>query len=121
MHTASSAKRTCRASASAWEWTATVGMPSSRQARMMRIAISPRLATRTFWNIATRGASGFLYSEEVLAELHALAVLDQYLRDGTRVFGLDLVHQFHGFDDAQGLARLDLRALLDEGFGARGG
>ena len=51
MHTASSAKRTCSASASASEWTATVRMPSSRQARMTRRAISPRLAMRIFLNI----------------------------------------------------------------------
>ena len=50
MHTASSAKRTWRASASAVECTATVRMPSSRQARMIRSAISPRLAMRIFLN-----------------------------------------------------------------------
>jgi hypothetical protein len=52
MHTASSAKRTCSESESAVECTATVEMPSSRQARMTRNAISPRLAMRTFLNIA---------------------------------------------------------------------
>jgi hypothetical protein len=48
MQTASSASRTCIASASAVEWTATVLMPISWQARWMRSAISPRLAIRTF-------------------------------------------------------------------------
>ena len=52
MQTASSAKRTCSESASAVEWTATVPMPSSRQARMTRSAISPRLAMSTFLNMA---------------------------------------------------------------------
>jgi len=33
---------------------ATVAMPSSRQARITRIAISPRLAMRTFLNILAR-------------------------------------------------------------------
>src|SRR5512138_3342457 len=48
---ASSAYRTCNALRSASEYTATVSIPSSRQARMMRTAISPRLATRTFLNM----------------------------------------------------------------------
>ncbi len=43
--TAVSASRTCRAPASASEYTATVEMPSSRQVRKIRQAISPRLAT----------------------------------------------------------------------------
>src|SRR5215213_3542292 len=50
MHTSSSAKRTCRLSRSASEYTATVRIPSSRQARMTRRAISPRLAINTFRN-----------------------------------------------------------------------
>src|SRR5512143_1822254 len=50
MHTSSSAKRTCSDSRSASLYTATVSMPSSRQARMTRRAISPRLAIRTFLN-----------------------------------------------------------------------
>src|SRR3954462_11688525 len=52
MHTSSSAKRTCSDSRSASEYTATVWMPSSRQARMTRSAISPRLAIRTFLNMS---------------------------------------------------------------------
>src|ERR1700749_395587 len=51
MHTLSSASRTCMASASAVECTATVGMPSSLQARSTRSAISPRLAIRIFSNM----------------------------------------------------------------------
>jgi len=46
MQMSSSANFTCRESASAVEYTATVWMPSSRQAQMMRRAISPRLAIR---------------------------------------------------------------------------
>src|SRR4051812_16806327 len=52
MHTLSSASRTCMASASAVECTATVGMPSSLHARSTRRAISPRLAIRILSNIA---------------------------------------------------------------------
>src|SRR5919106_340518 len=46
--------RTCSASASASEWTATVPIPSRRQVRMIRQAISPRLAIRIFLNIGER-------------------------------------------------------------------
>lgn len=50
MQTASSANLTCSASRSASEYTATVLMPASRQARMIRRAISPRFAISTFLN-----------------------------------------------------------------------
>src|SRR5262249_39685910 len=50
MHTDSSASRTCRLSRSASLNTATVAMSSSRQARITRNAISPRLAISTFLN-----------------------------------------------------------------------
>src|SRR3954462_9215310 len=48
---ASAARRTCCASRSASEYTATDAMPSSSSARITRTAISPRLATSTFENI----------------------------------------------------------------------
>src|SRR5437867_7616894 len=51
MCTASSAARTCGALASASLYTATARTPSSRHARMMRSAISPRLAMRTLANM----------------------------------------------------------------------
>src|SRR6516165_2087233 len=47
--------RTCSASRSRLEYTATVPMPSSRHVRITRTAISPRLAIRIFWS--TRGLS----------------------------------------------------------------
>ena len=50
MQTLSSARRTCMAFSSAVECTATVDIPSSRQARRTRRAISPRLAIRTLSN-----------------------------------------------------------------------
>src|SRR3954463_5931765 len=43
--------RTCIASRSSSEYTATVVMPSSRHVRMTRTAISPRLAIRTLVNM----------------------------------------------------------------------
>src|SRR2546421_10532486 len=51
MQTASSARRTCSAAESAVEKTATVLMPISWQARMIRTAISPRLAINILLNI----------------------------------------------------------------------
>src|SRR5678815_5140515 len=111
MHTASSANRTWSAVASAVECTATVRIPSSRHARMIRRAISPRLAMRIFLNIA----SGGLDPEQRLTELHWLAVLHQDLGDLPRLVGLDLVHQLHRLDDAEDLALPHHRAHLDEG------
>src|SRR6516164_6158048 len=55
MRTASSASRTCGAPASASLYTATARTPSSRHARTMRSAISPRLAMSTLSNIGLRG------------------------------------------------------------------
>src|SRR5262252_7777769 len=49
---ASSASPTCGASRSASEYTPTETIPISLSVRMTRIAISPRLATRTFSNMA---------------------------------------------------------------------
>src|SRR5262245_6949292 len=113
MQTAWSAKRTCRPAWSASEYTATVRMPSSLQAQMTRSAISPRLAMRTFLNIdGGSGAAGGASpspapsalrpdGEQRVAELHGLAGLPVDAQDLSRHLGLDLVHQLHGFDDAQ--------------------
>lgn len=51
IQTASSANSVCIASLSASEYTATVLIPNSRQARMILTAISPRFAINTFENI----------------------------------------------------------------------
>src|SRR5450756_705152 len=105
MQTLSSASRTCMASASAVECTATVAMPSSLHARRTRNAISPRLAIRILSNIVVpagewRIASGewkeapfrlpiryspfairlLLYDYQRFAEFDRLAVLDKNLR-----------------------------------------
>src|SRR5687768_1336219 len=112
MRTSSSANRTCSACSSASEYTATVLMPNSRHAMMMRIAISPRFAIRIFLNI------GF-YGEQPFPVLHGLAVLDIHLDDLPVVLGVDLVHQFHRFDDAKHLSLLDGRTYLNEWLRAR--
>src|SRR5438552_12523808 len=116
MHTASSAKRTCNEFRSASEYTATVEIPSSLHAQITRSAISPRLATRIFWNIPRTRL--FLPAgpdaEQRLPVFHGLSVLDEDAQHFTTDVGLDLVHEFHGFDDAQSLASLDVRAYLGE-------
>src|SRR5580704_17793966 len=112
MHTVSSASSTCLVLKSAVECTATVLMPSSRHARNMRSAISPRLAMTTFSNIA------LFDDEQGLAEFDRLAIRGENGRDPALLVGLDLVHHLHGVDDAQNLAALDLGADLDEFLGA---
>src|SRR5689334_251960 len=98
MHTDSSASITYFASASASECTATVLMPSSRQARWMRSAISPRLAMRIFSNMPR-----LFDDEEALAVFHRLAVLHEDRFQRARRVGLDLVEELHRLDDAEGL------------------
>src|SRR6185503_17175422 len=118
MHTLSSARRTCMASASATEWTATVRMPISRQARWMRSAISPRLAIRIFSNISCDALGD---DHQRLAELDRLTVLDQDLRDRPSMRRRDRIHHLHGLDDKDGLALGDAVADLHEGGGIRFG
>src|SRR5579872_7269431 len=118
MHTLSSASRTCMASASAVEYTATVEMPSSLQARNTRSAISPRLAIRILSNIVPlnmgewRMASSewklfairyslfaLLDYHQRFAEFDRLAVLDEDLRHGAGARRGNLVHGLHRLDD----------------------
>src|SRR6185436_12776112 len=114
MQTVSSAKRTCLSVVSAVECTATVLMPSSRQARRMRSAISPRLAMTILSSM-----SGLFDDEQRLAEFHRIAVGGHDRGDLAGLVAFDLVHHFHRFDDAQDLAFLDLGADLHEGLRAR--
>src|SRR5256885_17055891 len=87
MHTLSSARRTCMASASAVECTATVGMPISLQARKTLSAISPRLAIKALSNIAVGGLPTLLDDRQRLAELDRLAVADKDGGDHARFPG----------------------------------
>src|ERR1700704_3410028 len=139
MQTLSSARRTCMASASAVECTATVAMPSSLHARSTRRAISPRLAMRILsnmwswvasseWRVANGGSepyslfatrhSPLLNDYQRLAEFDRLAVLDENLRHCAGTRRGYLVHCFHRFDNQQGLPRRHLAADLDERLGA---
>src|SRR5215203_6168808 len=103
MQTVSSASRTCMASVSAVECTATVLMPISWQARWMRKAISPRLAISSLV-IGMRELSNH---HERLIELDRLAVADHDLLDDTAGGRGDRVHHLHRLDDQQGVPRLD--------------
>src|ERR1700746_1331253 len=98
MQTLSSARPTCIASASAVECTATDWMPSSRQARWIRSAISPRLAMRIFWNKRS------FQDQQNFAVFHRRAVGRQDARDGPVLGRLDLVEGLHRLDQQQRLA-----------------
>src|SRR6186713_1837408 len=89
-------------------------MPSSRQATITRIAISPRLAIRIFLNIAP-----CLDGEQPFAVLNGLTVLDVDLHDLAAVLGVDLVHQLHRLDDAEYVALFYGGSHIDEWRGAR--
>src|SRR5688572_20213844 len=78
---------------------------------MTRIAISPRFAINIFLNIR-------FYGEQPLAVLHRLAVIDVDLDDLAVVFRIDLVHQLHGFDDAEDLPFLHRGTDIDERWGS---
>src|SRR5579871_7071536 len=135
MQTASSAKRTCSALRSASEYTATVAMPSSLQASITRKAISPRLAIRIFRNmegrsiqLARKPANRKLLllprgtqSEQRLAVLHGMPVLDEHPRHFPADIRLDFVHELHRFYDANRLPSLDKIADFDERAGIRTG
>src|SRR5207247_11411316 len=112
MHTDSSASFTYLASVSASEYTTTVRMPISRQARWMRSAISPRLAIRIFSNMLGE-------NEQRLPVLHRLAVFHEHRLHHAGGVGLDLVHQLHRLDDANRLAFLDRLSYLDTRFRVR--
>src|SRR4029453_9129733 len=117
MQTVSSASRTCMASASAVECTATVRMPISRQARWMRNAISPRLAIRTFSNIpAARSAPRDLGDDhQDFAVFDRATVGEEDFLDRAAMGRRDRVHHLHGLDDQKGLTLGDLVADLHEG------
>src|SRR5436309_9418248 len=110
MQTSSSANRTWREFSSASENTATVLMPSSRHAKMIRSATSPRLAIRIFLNIVgadLRSARAeqapplpCLYRKQALAVLHRVPALHVHVDDFAVVLRVDLVHQLHRLDDA---------------------
>src|SRR5512132_3664664 len=101
MQTVSSARRTCIASASAVECTATVLMPISWHARWIRSAISPRLAISRWLLFIWAEASAD--DDERLVKLDGLAVGNEDFLDHPSGGGGDRVHHFHCFDDQQSI------------------
>ena len=59
-------------------------------------------------------AGGLLEAEECLTELHRLAIFGADFRHNARDLGFDLVHDLHGFDDANNGIRCDLLANREE-------
>src|SRR4051794_33823111 len=106
MQTARSASRAASPSRSAVEVTTTVSMPSARQARMIRTAISPRLATSTR-RTGVRAGDGAVTGlvivrtdpEQHLVVLDHLGVAGADLDDLARRRCDDRVHQLHDLDD----------------------
>src|SRR6185369_2078965 len=109
MAMASSASFTASDSASAVLWTCTVLMPSSRAARMMRTAISPRLAMRSFC-IGMRTA--LRQVRERLAGHDGVFVLDQKLRNLADVGRLHRVEGLHHLDQADDVADCNRVAVV---------
>src|SRR6202049_1408786 len=101
MQTARSAERTRSLSRSASRNAAAVAIPNSLQAQIIRRAISPRLAMRTF----LKGAD----AKQSLPILYRLAIGNQLTGYHTGYFRLDLIHELHRLDNAEhrsGLHRL---------------
>src|SRR6188508_2710429 len=82
MPTASSAMRTWRAARSPSEKTATDARPRSRQARIIRTAISPRLAIRIFCKAAQDPSTGAMRGGGSAAARAALFQHSGYHFDG---------------------------------------
>lgn len=85
MQTRSSAKRTWSALRSAVEYTATVGILSARHARMIRTAISPRLAIKTFFTTGFRFVGSLRAAPIKRAAAHTQLVVHfrrEFLRHG---------------------------------------
>jgi hypothetical protein len=59
-------------------------------------------------------AEGLLEAEEGLSKLNGLAIFGTDFRNDTRDLGLHLVHDFHGFDNADNGIRRHLLADREE-------
>src|SRR5439155_14591592 len=106
--------------------TRTIGaVPAFRCRSLARDAIIFSSTLRIFMT-APRGnrsgwRSGRFDQEQLLSVFDRLRVLDQDLDDGSAHFRLDLVHQLHRFDDADGLSDVHPVADLDVRVGIRRG
>src|SRR6478672_5411317 len=136
MHTARFASRAAMLSRSASETAATVSMPRLWQARIIRTAISPRLATKTRVTVMNapeprKATSNFRIAkknsslvenerdlwfddEQRLPEFDKLAILRNDFNDGSTDRGAHAVKHFHDFDQTDGSVFGDLLANFDE-------
>src|SRR5690606_23657423 len=121
----SSASRTCCASASAEENTATVDIPIRRQDRITRQAISPRLAISTFSNIIFLATDEHGWArieliglEDLSAELGSTPEVQEQAYTNTGC--LEIVDQLRLVYRCQSVHCLDFddQAILDEKVGA---
>src|SRR5262245_3421865 len=87
-------------------------MPSSLQARMMRRAISPRLAMRMRLNMPIQSAAGVDF-EERLVEFDSFAIFAEHGDNFAADLGGDFVEDFHGLDDADGRGGINAVADFD--------
>src|SRR5437660_1694349 len=112
MHTARPAWRAGRLSRSASETVNTVSSPSAWHARMMREAISPRLAIMTRDSFIVVSDCRRTNSEQRLTDLDRFGIFDADFRDDPFGAGLNGVEDFHHLDQA------DCSALMH--FAAKG-
>src|SRR4051812_1300782 len=114
--TASSASRTNGALSSASEKTATVPTPMARAVRMIRRAISPRLATSSLvtFGMSARGLSLHPEDAEASASLHDVAMDSRQRdpKDAARVAWVDDAVVVHLAGDEEGV-RLSFDLLFD--------
>src|ERR1700722_6809949 len=112
MQTVRSARRAGMLSRSAMEAARTVSMLSLRQVRMIRTAISPRLAMST--RRMTNGSARLAHTQKRLAVFSERPISNQYLGHRATDTGTHRVHQLHHFDDGDNRLLHDLRPHLHE-------
>src|SRR5688572_26238442 len=105
MQMASSARSRYALPRSASLNTATVSMPNSRHARMIRRAISPRLAIRMRLNI---GLLARIDLEEGRVERHGVLVRDEHGHNLAAHLGRNRVIRLHRLDQADRRIRIDV-------------
>src|ERR1700737_35564 len=113
MATHSSARRTASESLSALLETCTVAMPNSCAARMMRTAISPRLAMRSLWIVMDGLQASHVDLGDRLTGHHGLLILGKEAHDLARCACLHLVERLHDLDETN---RVVLRDRVAIGF-----
>src|ERR1700694_5381028 len=111
--TDSSASRTNAAERSASLCTATVRIPRSRQPRMIRRAISPRLATSTFSNIVRTSVRSGADLDERLTRADDGALGRIHLGDRARTRCGDVVLHLHRLEHAYDVAERHPVSHLD--------